>query len=110
MTPIVQGLPAIVLFGGALLVVLARPVPPRIHRWIPVVTCILAGVCLIALANSSTVPVELFEPNNALPALSLVLQWNGAALPFGLFVLVVLAGRFLFGIEGDSHAFSFGVL
>ncbi len=109
MNVIVGLLPALVLLGGALLSILPLPLSFRFRRWIPLAACVVAGFALIYVSRAAE-PVTLFPPVDALPALSLTLQWNGAALPLGLFLLVVLCGRLLFGIERHARVFVFGSL
>lgn len=108
MTVLFGLLPALVLLGGALLYSVAVPIP-RIWRWIPIATCSLAIVALIVVARAAE-PTTLLPPNDALPSLSLTLDWNGIVLPFGIVLLVVLSGRLLFGLENDARSFVVGAL
>lgn len=109
MTVVVGLLPALILFAGALLSLLPLPFPPRTLKWIPIVASGLALLAIFGLARTSQL-FTLFPPNEALPALSLTLQWNGIALVFGLVMLAALCGRFLIGWETDTRAFVMGAL
>lgn len=106
-TLVVGLLPALVLFGGALLWLVLRL--PVFHRWLPLATCALSAVALVYSTGASS-PVTLFPPNEALPALTLTVYWNSAARVFGMFLLLILIGRFLQGIDDDPPSFVFGAL
>src|SRR5581483_11839902 len=110
MTALVPVLPAVILLGGALIVLLPLPIPLRFRNWIPLLANALAALALLQLARTTTEPVTLFEPSDVLPALSITLQWNGAALLFGLFLLLVLTARLLIGIGEDAPSFLAGTL
>lgn len=107
MTVFVGLLPALVLLGGALISVL--PIPQPVRRWIPIGTCLAAAVALLFTARAPD-PVPLLPPNEALPVLSLTLQWNDVALTYGLFMLLLLSGRVLLGMETDTRGLVFGSL
>ncbi len=103
MTAIVALLPPILLLGGALLYLLPLPFASRYRKFIPLIANALAIVSLIAVAITLREPTTLFEPSDILPALTLTLQWNGAAFPFGIFLLVVSTARVLMGLEVDAR-------
>jgi|GEM_PF-2703606 hypothetical protein len=103
-------LPALCLFGGALLYLLPLRIVSRYRNLIPLVALALSGAVLVLLARSAGEPVVLFEPSAILPDLTLSLQWNGAALPLGLLLLLMMAARLLMGIEDDTRAFVVGAL
>lgn len=108
MTVLYGLLPALILLGGALLAILPLPFS-ILRRWLPIAVCLVALFALLWLARE-TEPLTLLPPNDALPDLSLTLQWNGAVIPFGVVLLVVLMGRLLIGLESDMPSFRFGVL
>lgn len=103
-------LPALILLGGALVGIFPLPLPPRFRTLLPTVVCVLSAISLILAARATTGPQLLFAANDALPALSLTIQWNGVALPFGLFFLLVLGARLFYLRDQDSRPFVFGAL
>lgn len=109
MTVFVGLLPALILLGAALLYLIPLPPAWRIRRWIPIVACILTVGSLINVAQTPE-PLTLLPGDEALPALSLTLQWSGVALAAGIFLLIILTGRFLYGLETDVPGFVFGSL
>lgn len=109
MTALVSVLPALILLGGALIVLLPLPIPLRFRIWIPLLANALAALAILQLARI-TEPVTLFEPSDVLPSLSLTLQWNGAALLFGLFLLLTISARLLIGGGEDASLFTAGTL
>lgn len=109
MTVLVGLLPALVLLGAALLYSIPLPASWRIRRWIPIFACAVAVWSLITAAQAPE-PLTLLPGDEALPALSLTLQWSGVALPAGILLLVILTGRFLYGLETDDPGFVFGSL
>lgn len=110
MTVLLSLLPALVLFGGAMLYLIPFTKFSRIRSWLPLTALALSSVLVVALARASTEPVTLFEPSAILPGLALAVQWNGAALPFGLFMLALTAARLLMGNTTDERAFVAGAL
>lgn len=102
-------LPVLLLYGG-LLLLLPLPGSSRYRSWIPLLANILAAGGLFAVARAATAPVTLFPPSDVLPALSLTIQWNGPALPFGLILLALTGARFLMGLGQDPPSFSVGAL
>ncbi|MCC7162225.1 MAG: hypothetical protein IT331_07010 [Anaerolineae bacterium] len=110
MTLLLALLPVLVLMGGALLVFLPLPLSPRYRSLFSTVVCALSAVSLIIAATGPAAPQTLFAANEALPALSFTVQWNGAALPFGLFLLLVLGVRMFYRRALDSQSFVFGTL
>src|SRR5581483_8086274 len=109
MTALVSVLPALILLGGALIVLLPLPIPLRFRIWIPLLANALAGLAVMQLARTPE-PVTLFEPSDVLPSLSLTLHWNGAALLFGLFLLLTISARLLIGGGEDAPLFTAGTL
>lgn len=109
MTSFVGLLPALALFGGALLYVLPLPFSSRYRPWVALSACAIAAASLLWLARE-TEAVVLFPPEESLPTLTLSLQWSGTTVSFGLFALLITCGRFLFGRATDSRAFVCGAL
>lgn len=103
-------LPVLCLFGGALLYLLPLPLISRYRNGIPLLALGLSAVALTFLARASTAPIDLFESSAMLPELTLTLQWNGAALPFGLCLLAMMAARVLMAHAQDTRAFLIGLL
>ncbi len=110
MTVIVALLPLLVLAGGAFLGLVPLPIPSRYRNFLPALVCVFAGLTLIVVARTTEIPVTVFQPNEALPALSFSVNWNGAALPLGLLVLVLLATRLFYRRNEDESSFIFGTL
>ncbi len=103
-------LPALLVWAGALLYLAPLPRAERYRNFIPPLALAASAVALLALARTVTDPVELFEPSAILPGLTLALYWNGAAAPFGLFLLALLAARLLASYGQDARAFVVGLL
>lgn len=110
MTVLLSLLPALCLLGGALLYFVPLSLVSRNRRWVPLLANALAGAAIVFLARTAGEPVTLIEPSAILPGLTLSLQWNGAALPFGLALLALTSARLLMGAEQDTRAFVAGTL
>jgi hypothetical protein len=110
MTVLLTLLPALCLFGGALLYLLPLRIVSRYRKWIPLLALALSAAALLFLARTAGEPTVLFEPSAILPDLTLSLQWGGAALPLGLLLLLMMAARLLTRIEDDPRAFVAGAL
>ncbi len=110
MTLLLVLLPALCLFGGALLYLVPLPFSARARIFIPLLAFVLSGAAVIAAARASTDAVALHEPSAILPGLVLALQWNGPALPLGLFMLALLAARLLAAIDEDDTTTVVGTL
>lgn len=110
MTVLLALLPVVCLLGGALLYVAPLPRGSRYRSFIPLAALGLSAGALVFLARTTTDATVLFEPSAILPGLTLALQWNGAALPFGLLMLALLAARLLSAFGQDARAFVAGLL
>ena len=66
MTLVVALLPALILFGGALVALLPFPLPQRFRTLLPTLVCVLSGISLILAARAATGPQTLFAANEAL--------------------------------------------
>jgi len=110
MTVTLALLPALLVWAGALLYLVPLPRAERYRNFIPLLALAASAVALGALARTMPNPVELFEPSAILPGLTLALQWNGAAAPFGLFMLALLAARLMASHGQDARAFVVGLL
>lgn len=110
MTVLFALLPALSLFGGALLYLVPLPRSFRYRSFIPLMAFGLSAAALVFLARSSANAVELFEPSAILPGLALAVQWNGAAMPFGLVLLALMVARFMSAAGQDSAEFVVGLL
>jgi hypothetical protein len=103
-------LPALLLFGGALLYLVPLPRVSRARDFIPLMALALSAAALVILARTATGAIELFEPSAILPGLAISVQWNGAALSFGLFLLALMAARLMSSFGQDARAFVVGLL
>ncbi|MBI4673385.1 MAG: hypothetical protein HY741_17170 [Chloroflexi bacterium] len=110
MTVLLTLLPALCLLGGALLYLVPLGFISRYRTWLPVLANMLAAAAVVYLARGGGEPTALVEPSAILPGLTLALQWSGAALPFGLVLLLFTSARLLMGAEEDSPAFVVGTL
>lgn len=110
MTWIFGLLPPLVLLGGALVTLLPLRVAVRYRPFIALAANGAALVALLFVSASQREPITLFEPSDILPALTLTLQWNGAVLPLGILMLLMLSARQLMWREGDAPLQSAGTL
>lgn len=110
MTVLLALLPALILMGGALLYLVPLPRSFRYQSYIPLLAFGLSAAALVYLARTTENAFELFEPSAILPGLALAVQWSGAALPFGLILLALMAARFMSASGQDSRAFVVGML
>lgn len=110
MAVILAALPALILYGGALLALDAFPIPFRFRRLIPVVAYFAAALAVVWQARASDAPVTLFASSDALPYLSLTIWWGGAALPLSLLVLLLFAASTLMWQSRETQTMRLGGL
>lgn len=110
MTAFLALLPAVLLIGGAFVYWLTFFLPQRYRNFIPVAVCLLAAAGIIVSARASVDAVNVFEPSDVLPALSLTVQWSGIALPLGILLVLLVAGRLTLRPAEESRSLVGGSL
>lgn len=103
-------LPSLVLLVGAFLIVLPLPFASRFRPFLPLFANALAIASLLFLSSTQHDPLTLFEPSDILPTLTLTVQWSGAPLWLGIFLLLILSARFLMSMDEDTSVPGAGML